>query len=47
MSTRLTAPNGAAVTVDDAKVEGLLRRGFTSETPKKTPTKSASSKSSK
>ena len=43
---RLTSPTGSAVEVDDAKVDELLRRGFTEE--KKAPAKkSASSKSDK
>jgi len=45
-TTRLTAPNGVTVTVDNSKVDGLLSRGFTKETTK-TAKKSSSSKSSK
>jgi hypothetical protein len=46
-TTRLTAPNGAKVTVDNSKVDGLLSRGFTKESTKTTAKKSSSSKSSK
>jgi hypothetical protein len=46
-TTRLTAPNGAKVTVDKSKVDGLLSRGFTEESAKTTTKKSSSSKSSK
>ena len=40
---RLTAPNGASVTVDDDKVDGLLRRGFARVEEKKAPAKKAAS----
>ena len=45
MATRLISPSGPTVSVDDAKVDGLLARGFTRvEEPKKaTRRKSASS----
>lgn len=43
---KLTAPNGATVSVDKSRVENLLRRGFTEQETKKAPAKkSASSKS--
>lgn len=49
---KLTAPNGATVEVDSARVERLVRYGFTEakppkSEPKTTAKKSASSKSSK
>ena len=49
---RLTAPNGATVTVSDDKVDGLLARGFTAAdeakpAKKTTAKKSSSSKPSK
>ena len=49
MATRLKSPSGPTVSVDDAKVEGLLARGFSRiEEPKKAPAKkSTPSKSSK
>lgn len=51
-ATKLTAPNGAAVSVDSEKVDGLLRRGFTkaggsTDTAKAPAKKSAAKKSSK
>lgn len=48
-ATKLTAPNGATVSVDSGRVDNLLRRGFTkpSEPAKSTAKKSSSSKSSK
>lgn len=45
--TKLTAPNGATVSVDSGRVDNLLRHGFaktTSET--KAPAKKAASKKS-
>lgn len=47
-TTKLTAPNGATVSVDSKRVENLLRRGFTkaSETTKAPAKKAASSKKS-
>lgn len=49
---KLTAPNGATVTVDPDRVENLLRRGFTKvggspESAKAPAKKSAPKKSSK
>ena len=48
--TKMTAPNGVAVSVDSGRVESLLRRGFTQggEKPaaKKAPAKKAASKKS-
>lgn len=41
---KLTAPNGAVVSVDSDKVEGLLRRGFTDGSEKKAPTKKTAAK---
>lgn len=38
---RLTAPNGAPVSVADEKVEGLVRRGFTVADERKAPAKPA------
>jgi hypothetical protein len=48
-SVKLTSPNGGTVSVAEAKVEGLLRRGFTeaNSSTKTTTKKSTSSKSSK
>lgn len=43
-ATKLTAPNGATVSVDSGRVENLLRRGFTKtgDSPaKKEPAKKA------
>ena len=45
-SVKLTSPTGATVTVDEAKVDGLLSRGFTQESTKTTAKKSSSSKKS-
>lgn len=46
--TKMTAPNGATVTVDKERVDSLLRYGFTELDEKKAPAKkSASSKSKK
>lgn len=48
--TKLTAPNGAAVSVDSKRVDNLLRFGFTkpkSESTKAPAKKSASRKASK
>lgn len=42
-TTKLTSPSGAKVSVDDSKVEGLLRHGFTAEAA---PTKKAAAKKS-
>jgi hypothetical protein len=45
-STKLTAPNGGAVSVDSSRVDNLLRYGFTKPAEKKsTAKKSADSKS--
>jgi hypothetical protein len=41
---RLTSPTGAAVSVDDGKVDELLRRGFTAEQEKRAPAKKAAAK---
>lgn len=46
-TTKLTAPNGATVSVDSGRVENLLRRGFTKASePKATAKKASSSKKS-
>ena len=47
-TSRLTAPNGTAVSVDSAKVDELTRRGFTAEggSSSKTATKKAAAKKS-
>ena len=50
-STKLTAPNGAKVTVDSGRVESLMRQGFTQDgdkpaAAKKAPAKKAASKKS-
>lgn len=48
-TTKLTAPNGATVSVDSGRVENLLRRGFTKtgDAPaKKAPAKKAAAKKS-
>lgn len=42
-ATRLTAPNGAVVSVAKEKVDGLLRRGFTEAKETKAPTKKSAS----
>ena len=44
---KLTAPNGATVSVADGKVAELLRRGFTEpdSEPKKAPAKKVASSS--
>ena len=45
---KLTAPNGATVSVGDDKVDALVRRGFSqAEKPKAPAKKAASSKSEK
>jgi hypothetical protein len=49
--TKMTAPNGVAVSVNSARVESLLRRGFIQDggdkpTAKKAPAKKAASKKS-
>lgn len=41
--TKMTAPNGARVTVATERVENLVRNGFTEEKPKKEPAKKAAS----
>jgi hypothetical protein len=49
-TTKLTSPQGATVSVDSSKVEGLLGRGFTQESTSSTKTtakKASSSKTSK
>lgn len=50
-ATKLTAPNGATVSVDSSRVDNLLRHGFTKadskSESKSTTKKSSSSKSSK
>ena len=46
-TTKLTAPNGASVTVSSDRVDNLLRRGFTTTEPKKSPKKATSSKAEK
>jgi hypothetical protein len=43
---KLTAPNGAKVTVDDSRVDALLRRGFTKPAAKKEAAKKAAAKKS-
>ena len=40
---KLTAPNGATVSVDKSRAENLLRRGFTEQETKKAPAKKAAS----
>jgi hypothetical protein len=46
-TVKLTSPNGTTVSVDEAKVDGLLSRGFKREQAKAPAKKSASSISSK
>lgn len=41
---RLTSPTGATVSVDDGKVDELLRRGFTAEQEKKAAKKAVTKK---
>jgi hypothetical protein len=45
-ATKLTAPNGATVSVDSGRVDNLLRRGFTKASETKTPAKKAAPKKS-
>lgn len=46
MATRLIAPSGPTVSVDDAKVDGLLARGFSRVEEPKKATRRKSSESS-
>lgn len=50
-TTKLTAPNGATVSVDSGRVDNLLRQGFTESgdakpAAKKAPAKKSASKKS-
>jgi hypothetical protein len=44
--SKLTAPNGAKVSVDSKRVDSLLRYGFTKPSETKAPAKKAASEKS-